>query len=180
MGGLGDGRVPLERLHVAQYPTAPVAGQVVDEEQAAQVVGLVLQAPGEEAGAADLDGLPVLSTPRTVADSDRSSSWYGPGTDRQPSSCSILRATRLDRRVDNVADVPLAALVRAIVDEHGQVDPDLRGREPDALGDVEGREHVARSAGQVVVEGGNRAARVMQHGVADHADLGDLQPRGRA
>ena len=42
--------VPLERLHLAQHAAAPVARQVVDVEHAAQVVGLVLQAAGEEAG----------------------------------------------------------------------------------------------------------------------------------
>ena len=117
-------------------------------------------------------GAPVLSTPRTVAYQCRSSSWYGPGTDRQPSSPIVARPGGGDRRVDDVPDrARVRPRVRAVVDEHGQVDTDLGRGEADAFGDVQRGEHVvdqlARESSNEVT---GRVGRV-QHRVADDADL---------
>ena len=76
--------------------------------------------------------------------------------------------------IDDVSGVPGARLVRAVVDEDGQVDADLRCGQSDALGDGQRGEHVVDQAGERVVELGHWTARLVQHRVADHPDLGDL------
>ena len=86
--------VPLEGLHLAQDAAATVAGQMVDVEDAPEVLGLVLQAAREVPGAGDLDGRRSCRRRARWPPMARASSWYGPGTDRQPSSPSSSRRRR--------------------------------------------------------------------------------------
>jgi hypothetical protein len=70
-----------------------------------------------------------------------------------------------------VPDRPRPGAVRAVVDEHGKVDTDLRRSESDTLGDGQRGEHVVDQFGQRIVEGRDLSGRLLQHRIAHNPDL---------
>jgi len=81
-------------------------------------------------------------------------------------------------RVADRPDVPVAVVVRAVVDEDLQVDADLVGGQAHALGRRAGWRTCRRSACQVVVEGRHVPALAVQHRIPDHGDRRTV-PRSR-
>ncbi len=134
------------------------------------MVGLVLQAAGEEAVPADLDWrtCPVEAAyrrklvPRQFV--------VRPGDGQAALVVLGLGAAGLDARVDDMADVPLPGVVRAVIDEDREVDANLGGCQADPFGHREGDEHVVDQLREHVVEFRHGAARRVEHGVADHSD----------
>ena len=104
---LTDRRVPLEALDLAQHAPTAVTRQVIDVQDATQVVGLVQQAAREETGPAHLDRRAGPSTPRTVT--GRRAPARGTGRAPTGNPRRELRIRRRDARVDDVTDVLDAA-----------------------------------------------------------------------
>src|SRR5690606_14162473 len=171
------GHAPAVALdHLLRRAGVP-ADQPVQVDVAVQVIGLVLQAAGEETLALDLDRLTVeVETgdfrPRRPAGRER---LTGYGQAAFPVVVRVRHAFRsfrgLQHGVDHQALPPLAELfVRAVVDEDAQIDADLVGRQAHTLGGVHGLEHVIGERAQRLVELLHRTRRVVQHGVAGDAD----------
>ncbi|GAA5009887.1 hypothetical protein GCM10025734_53320 [Kitasatospora paranensis] len=138
------------------------------------MVGLVLEAAGEEAGALDPDGVAVLVQAGHGG-------VVGPGEvlvrgrDGEAALRRVVQGAAAGRQllqdgVDDVADVAHAVVVGAVVDEDLEVDADLVGRQADTLRRVHRDEHVVHEGGEFGVEGGDVPALVVQDGVADHGD----------
>ena len=73
-------------------------------------------------------------------------------------------------RVDDDAARPIALLVGAVVDEDAQVDADLVGREPDAVGRRHRVEHVRDERAELVVDLLDTAGGGGENGITDDAD----------
>src|SRR5207249_1408999 len=151
----GRGEVPHDSA-------AFVAGQIVDVELAAQVVGLVLQAAGEFAGAGHDDLFLAEVNPfhhRVV----RTSPGGGDAGEGQAGLRSLDAVAQFhDPRVDHVA--PLAVYVVA---EDRQAGADLVGGEPGPARFGHGVQKVGDQARQGIVEAHHRLARRTQHRVAE-------------
>ena len=138
----------------------------VDEQHAVEVVGLVLDAAGEQVAALDRDrvAVDVLAVRDDVLLAHAVEGEVG---QRQAALGAVLLlvAREVQHRVDEVAE-----RVVDVVDEHPQADADLRRGEPDA-GRLEHRvDEVLDEGAQLLVEGGDRSGGGAQHGVAEQAD----------
>jgi hypothetical protein len=166
--------VPLER---ALGRSGVPADQSVDVDQPVQVVDLVLQATGEEAGAGHLHRRPVQ------VDAGGLGPAGAPGrelfTGHREAALPVvvrvrhgLRAARgLQHRVHHDAAPALTDLViRAVVDEQPQVHADLVRRQSHAVGRGHGVEHVLDQSPQLVVEQADRSGGGAQHGIPDDPD----------
>jgi hypothetical protein len=155
------------------------AREPVAEHDAAEMVRLVLEAASQLPGAGHLDLFPVL----VLATADRP---VGPCQLRmaagqreaalvpglEPAHISDLR---FDHRVADHPDPPLQVTVQAVVDEGGEPDPDLRGRQSSAgSGSVRG-EQVGQEMLQLLAEVGHRPGRAMEDGIAPARSLGRRQ-----
>lgn len=106
----------------------------------------MLQTPGEVPDPLDDQGAAVLVEPADDGPVGAGGRHGGAGDGQaalgvvdQPAAA---RLGKLQGRVDEVADVPDAVLVRAVVHEQAQADVDLVGGQTRAVGPVHGREHV--------------------------------------
>ena len=157
------------------------AHEAVEVGVAVEVVGLVLQAAGEVAGARHDDlGAPSASTPRTsAARRDRSGRLAG---HRQAALVVVVGVRHgLRRRVggehgvdDDAAAVLAVELgVGAVEDEDAAVVADLVRGQPDAVGGVHRVEQVVDEGAQRVAAellGRHRAGRAVQHRFSDDED----------
>ena len=140
------------------------AREPVAEHDAVQMVGLVLQAAGQQAGAGHLHRSTTMVL--TPADGAVGAGQLEIGAgQRQAALVGRLQLALLSLGQDHLgiaqhADLAHLALVRAVVDEDGEVDSYLGGGQPDPLGGVHGGEHVRTSscsASSKVVTGRVRA-----------------------
>jgi hypothetical protein len=147
-------------------------GEVVFHHDAVEVVGLVLQAAGEGAGALDRDRVAELVLAPADGEVRPGDGQVGAGEGQAALVVGVI--LRLDGQGDlGVADqaLPTAAEpVKAVVDEDGQVHADLRGGEAGAVGGRVGGEHVAQQVPQVGTELGHRPGGAVQDGVAPAGD----------
>ncbi len=130
------------------------------------MVGLVLKAAGQLAGAGQLDeiAIPVLTTTDGgvragelgIAAGQRQATFV-PGL-----QVAIAALADLDRRVADDPDLTAQVSVDAVEDESRPVDPDLRGGEPGAGGGDVGGEHVAQQRLQVIAKASDRPGRGVQ------------------
>ena len=150
--------------------------QAVEVEQAVQVVGLVLQAPGEQPGALQLHGVAVQvgagdAGPVRAAGGELLARYGqaplvvvlagaagGPGAHLQP-------------WVEHAAAVHHALVVRAVVDEQPQRHPDLVGGQADTVGRGHGVEHVLHQVADLRRHLADRLGRLVQHAVPHDRDV---------
>ncbi len=149
--GIVLGRV----LHLlAQLLARPVV-EPVAEHGAVGVVGLVLEAAGEQPAPLVGDVLPVQPLPDDPG-------VVGPGAVDEGArvgqaallavvELAVLALRQGQHRVAHDAAMDGAGVVGAVEDEDRQVDPDLAGGETDAVGGVHRRDHVGDQRAQLVV-----------------------------
>ena len=158
------------RLHLLAQLLAGAVADPVAEDAPLGVVGLVLQAPREQAVplVGDVAALEVLAADPGVVGAralhERPREGQAPLVALVEPSVGALR--ELD---DGVADDPPvhdAVVVGAVVDEDREVDTDLAGGEPDAVGGVHRGDHVGGERAQLVVVRRDGAGRTVHHGLA--------------
>src|SRR5215467_3008463 len=129
------------------------AGELVDVELAVEVVGLVLQAPGQLTGPGEADRL----LPQIHAGRDRMGRAGAFGADPRDGQASLgpgLSAAQLDDlRVDQVTH-PAAH----VVGERGQAGADLVGGQPGAARLLHGLQQVIDEPDHGIVEADHRVA----------------------
>src|SRR5215469_13922771 len=143
---------------------AALPGEPVDEQDAAQVVGLVLQGPGQFAGAGDRDRVAV-----TVDAGDdgvhRPQRLGGQAGDGQAALGPVVLTAGLDH--DRVEDVSVLAV--DVKGECGQADADLRGGQARTPGQQNGVHEVVDQPPGGVIESGHRIALGAEQGIAEQA-----------
>src|SRR5918998_1072822 len=157
---------------LAQRPErglAGLAGEPVEEHLAVEVVDLVLQRAGHQAGARQPQRLAVhvealddgLHRPHRGRPQAR---------DGQAALVAVLGLLGQldDPRVDQVADLAVD-----VVAEDPGAHPDLRGGQPGAAGVVDGLLEVAHQGGEFPVEGPHLVGGRAEHGVTELADGAD-------
>jgi hypothetical protein len=153
---------------------AGVPREVVDEEDAVQVVDLVQEDAREEA--LDLAEV-VLAVDVLEADAgaQRSVERVEEAGERQAALVALLDL--LGRLLDDgVDDRTVLVLDRDLPDEQALQDPDLVGGEPRPRGLAERVEHVAGEPTQTVVEVGDRPRLLPQDGVTEDPDVERRHP----
>ncbi|CDZ87708.1 Putative polypeptide deformylase (fragment) [Rhodococcus ruber] len=184
---LDRSRHPTQAGHA---PSGPLDGllrgpgvatdELVDVQVAVEVADLVLQHPGEEAVALDLDRVALGVGAGDLRPLGAPGGELLAG-DRQASLDVVVGVghglgdlRRLEHRVDHLAAAADhgAGLVQvgAVVDEQPQVDSDLVGGQADAVRRVHRLVHVGDQLGQFGRRLGDRFRRVMQDGVTDDPD----------
>ncbi|MPN09437.1 hypothetical protein SDC9_156727 [bioreactor metagenome] len=127
----------------------------------------MLQAASQQPGALDADRLTVLVLALTDGD-------VGPGQrliGARPTQAALLGGIEpavlaLRQGHDRIANHPVlqvVVLVRAVEDEQREIDIDLWGGQPHAVGGSHGGEHVSYELMQVFTELRNRPGRVSHH-----------------
>jgi hypothetical protein len=141
----------------------------VNEQDAIQVVGLMLDAPGEQFGALDHDRLAV----HVEALSDGARRPRGRELEAGQREAAFLILFRLagqvEDRVDEVAVLPF--LVAAVEGEDAQAHSDLRGGEANAVLLAHGLFEVPDEVAQLKVEVADRVRGGAQYRVAEQPDL---------
>ena len=94
----GSSSAEFEPAQLGHDVPPPLVVQMIDVEHAVQVIGLVLEDPGEQPfGRHLVRSSPSTSWPRHVMTADRGVGWNGPGIDRQPSSSKVSPRRRRAR-----------------------------------------------------------------------------------
>src|SRR4051794_34673912 len=156
-------RLDSARAQGPQRGLARLAGQPVEEDLAVEVVDLVLQAAGHQAGALQAQRLAVDVEP--LGDGVHRPDGGGVETrHRQTALVAVLDLLRLlgEPRVDHVPDHAVD-----VVGEDAQAHADLRGRQPGPAGVVDGLLQVAHEGREVLVEGAHLVGRRAQHRVTE-------------
>src|ERR1700722_12480041 len=150
-------------------PHRPLPGGLihpVDEEHAVEVVGLVLQAAGEDLAAHPLNRVPAVGE----AARHRVQPPLDVVVDAGEGQAALLALlVLLVGEVEDGVD-QVAALAPDRVGEHPQPDPDLRRGQPGALRVVEGLGQVLDQTAQLLVEVGDGVGGGAQDRVAEEAD----------
>ena len=150
------GGIVLDRLVVLLLELlAELGREPVAEDRAQGVVGLVLEAAGEQAVAGEGDRLPGEPGAGDRGDVG-SRALHERARERQAAlvghvQLPVAALGQGEHRVADDADGALERLVRAVEDEDGQVDTDLARREADPVGGVHRRDHVRDQGAQLVV-----------------------------
>src|SRR6185312_7600803 len=161
--------------HFFRFAGVP-ADQPVEVEDAVEVVGFVLEAAGQQAGALDADRRPVGVDPGDLrpAGPTGGKALAGHRQAALPVIVGVghrLRARAgFQYRVDHHTPVSDVVRICAVVDEHPQVHPDLVGCEPDALGCGHRVEHVIDEGVQLSTELRDQPGGGVQHGVTHDAN----------
>lgn len=150
--GRGDGPVPGVpagdlTVALAQVPTAS-AGQAVAEDDAVEVIGLVLKAAGQLPSAGQLDVVAVLVLPATDCDIGPrelgEAARQGQAALVPTLQMAVPTLGQLDDGVAHHPDVPPQLGIQAVVDERSEANPDLRSSQASTVGGSIGCEHIAK------------------------------------
>lgn len=137
---MGDG------VHLLGQAAVRTGGQAIAEDGPLEMVGLVLQAAGEQARALDGDRLAPRVDPG-AGGLVRAGQAFVAAREGQAAlvggvEVAFLAGRGGDRRIAHGAVVDDVVGVGAQVHEQAEVAADLGGRQPDALRGAHGREHV--------------------------------------
>ena len=144
---------------------AVTALEAIDEQHAVQVVGLVLDGPGQQVRPLDRHRLAVHVEP-ACHNAQRPTAVEHDAGQRQAPLLAVLhlvgeREVGVDEVADLTVDVP---------GEHPQPDPELRSCEPGTGGVEHGVGEVLHQPAELGVEVGDRLRGRAEHGVAEEAD----------
>ena len=141
----------------------------LEEEDAVEVVELVLEAHGRRTRRLDLHLVAVeVDPPHEHTDFGRTISHARPGTDRHPSSKTHSPS---DSSIVGFSTARAPSPSLQVVDEQPLLDTDLRGRQPDTRPVVHRDRHVVDESDEGGVDVGDVLRRLLQDGVAEHPDV---------
>ena len=143
------------------------AVQTIDEKHAVEVVGLVLDGPGQSVGALDRDRVAIhvltVGDNMGLAHAVEGEPGYGQASF---GAVLLLRGREMQYRVDEVALLVLAD----VVGEHSQSDADLVRGQPGPGGGQHRLLQIGDQAAQLGVEDGDRLSRGAQDRVPEQAN----------
>ena len=145
---------------------ASSSGEPVAEHDAIEMVGLVLQAPGEQSGAHHLNVRTVLvlaAADRMIGPSQLNvGAWQGQTALIGGVELPLSAFRQTDFGVTHHAHMSYLVVIGAVVDEDCQINAHLGRSQTNTFRRVHGREHVAQQLEKLVIERSHRPRATMQ------------------